>query len=463
MRFTLLAALGWQSVALRPELSRASVSQKVARVGGLLSKTWSPSESLVALKEAAGIVDGILADGPNDHISDDDAQLLRQVVDLVEKSIYASMDSSHAADEAELAAAVGAAASCNENIAGRQAPDGDLGGLHQKVQDKQTELNRLQGVVDEKTEVNNTKWAEFESHMQHMSDAPACPDFPARTMPTLDVYFEKSEYSIWFTAQQTKYNEVRYAFTAADSALEDAIRAYDVQKAVRDTQYCDWKAELEAACAAFDTCFNDASKHYTDVVVPRVTADMNSRIEVKKAGDTLVHQINFLLGEVDDQQTPDPDTSRYELTFPDLPAKGLCDLGPLDSDEWVPQPECIKTARLMDGCLGAAHVTFSGWGVPREESAEARAGEATCCTAQGRAVRHFNANGQPVWDPNDIFAQCPTPTGERVFEGDSPSWTFFEARAICEKAGLRLCSTQKELESSCDTGCAFNAVMVWVE
>merc|ERR1719454_2788964 len=119
--------------------------------------------------------------------------------------------------------------------------------------------------------------------MQMISPAPACPGLPARTMPALDVYFEKSEYSIWYAAQQASYTVVRDAFKAADQALEDAIYAYDIQKAVRDVQYCDWKTELEAACAAFDTCFQEKSDFYTKTLVPRVTSDMESRIEVKKA------------------------------------------------------------------------------------------------------------------------------------------------------------------------------------
>jgi len=201
-------------------------------------------------------------------------------------------------------------------------------------------LNRLQGVVDDKTEVNNTKWEAFDSHMQHISDPPACPGLPARTMGALDVFFEKSEYSIWFTAQQAAYNVVRDAFVSADSALEDAIQAYNIQKAVRDVQYCDWKHELQAACAAFDKCFSLASEFYTNTLVPRVTEDMNGRIEVKKAGDTLTHQIKFLLGDVAEQQTPAIDTSRYEIEFPTLPAKGACDLSPLDADEWVPVVSC---------------------------------------------------------------------------------------------------------------------------
>merc|ERR1719512_313081 len=250
------------------------------------------------------------------------------------------MDDSHNADVAELNAAIDSASHCNADIVRRQSPEGDLGILHAAVQAKQQELDRLQGVVDDKTAVNNTKWEEFDGHMQMISAPPACPGLPARTMPALDVYFEKSEYSVWFAAQQASYIVVRDAFVAADGALGDAIHAYNIQKAIRDVQFCDWKGELEAACAAFDKCFQEKSDFYTKTLVPRVTLDMNSRIEVKKAGDTVIHQINFLLGAAAQQETPTIDTSRYQIEFPVLPAKGLCDLSPLDAEEWVPTVEC---------------------------------------------------------------------------------------------------------------------------
>jgi len=342
MRFTLFSLAACHSLAFRPELSRGALSKHISSIGNVLSKITSPSDSLASLTEASSMVTAILSEqGPaDDHISDDDRQLLSSVIDLVEKTIYSSMDASHQADVAALADAVQTASQCNVDIAARQAPDGDLGVLHQHVQDKQTELNRLQGIVDEKTEVNNTKWAEFDNHMQMIATPPACPGLPARTMPALDVFFENSEYSVWFAAQQASYNVVRDAFVAADSALSAAIDAYNIQKAVRDVQYCDWKNELVAACAAFDLCFQQASDYFTNTLVPRVTTDMNGRIEIKKAGDTLIHQVKFLLGDVEDQATPEIDTSRYEILFPVLPAKGLCDLSPLDADEWVPIVEC---------------------------------------------------------------------------------------------------------------------------
>merc|ERR1719330_782392 len=169
MRFTVaFAAATCQSMAMRPTFHRAAVSKRIATVGDLVSKISSSSDSLAALKAASVEVNSILAEagGPDDHISDDDAALLRQVIDLVEKTIYSSMDASHSADEAALAAAVGVAAACKADIAQRQSPGGDLGVLHQHVQEKQSELDRLQGVVDDKTEANNTKWEEFDSHMQ---------------------------------------------------------------------------------------------------------------------------------------------------------------------------------------------------------------------------------------------------------------------------------------------------------
>jgi len=464
MRFTAFVGLAaCPAMAMRPEISRAAVSKRIATIGDLVPQLSSTAGSLAALKAASAEVSSILAEagGPDDHISEDDAALLRQVIDLVDKTIYSSMDASHNADVAALAAAVDDAAACNADITQRQAPEGDLGVLHQHVQDKQTELDRLQGVVDEKTEANNTKWEEFDSHMQMIAAAPACPDFPARTMPALDVYFEKSEYSIWFAAQQASYDAMRDAFTAADSALTDAIRAYNIQKAVRDVQYCDWKSELEAACAAFDKCFTDATIFFNEVLVPRVEKDMANRIEVKKAGDTLIHQINFLLGAAEEQETPPIDFSRYTIAFPSLPAKGLCDLSPLDADEWVPTVTC-SSHRLIDGCSTNGDV-YPAWGVPRTAMDDERVGEAVCCNEKGVATRNIRSH-VGLFDQGLSHVDCTTTRTTQLKNGrDTPSHTFFEAQAICTNAGLRLCRTQEEMDTSCNTGCHINFALAWLD
>merc|ERR1719188_2234189 len=296
----------------------------------------------MALKTANGIMNSILLQAGNatDHLSDDDAALLRSVIDLVETSIYGSMDQSHAADETSLENQIEQIKLCNADIDFRLSSTGDLGQLHQAVGDKQTELNRLRGEMDDANTTRQNEWDKFSTHMSMIREPPACPALPARTMPALDVFFEQSEYSIWFVAAQAAYVAHRDAFVAADEALKEAISAYNLQKARRDTQFCDWRKELEQGCTDFDTCFSEKSKYYTDELTPRVQSDMASRIEAFKAGETLVQQVKFLLAESPTRETPEVDTSRFVVNFPALPDKGPCDLSPLDSAEWVPTPDC---------------------------------------------------------------------------------------------------------------------------
>jgi len=343
MIFTFLAVLAaGPTVALRPEVGRADMSQQVAMVRSVFSDISGPKESMAAMQAAAGIVDGILAEAGNatEHISDDDAALLRDVIELVETNIYGSMDSAHKADEEALADGRAAVEACNADISARQAPTGDLGTLHEGVSGDQTELNRLQGLVDDETNNNASAWDTFDQHMQMINKAPACPDFPSKTMPSLDVYFEDSPYGAWFTHQAEEYADERALYVAADTALKAAIEDYNIQKVIRDTQYCDWKTELEAACDSFDTCFLETSDRFSKELVPRVQGDMSARIDNYRAGQTLVHQIKFLLADVQDQTTPAIATSRYEVDFPILPPKGECDLSVLQSADWVPFPEC---------------------------------------------------------------------------------------------------------------------------
>jgi len=462
MLFTFLAALAaCQTTAMRPELSRTRVSQRIATIGDVLSKISSPTESKAALQEAAGIVDGILAETGNatEHMSDDDAALLRSVIELVETTIYGSMDSAHAADEQALADGLRAVEQCSADIAARQAPTGDLGKIHQDVVDDQTELNRLQGVVDDQTELNATAWDTFNNHMQMISNPPACPGLPGRTMPQLDVFFEKSEYSMWFAHNEAAYAAEKAKYVAADAALAAAIEAYNIQKAIRDTQYCDWKVELKAACARFDRCFAEKSDDFNKILVPRVQSDMNSRIEALKAGETLVHQIKFLLADVANQETPDIATRRYELDFPILPPKGLCDLSVLTDEKWVPQPTCSH--QLLDGCLTNGNL-YAPFGSPRMEVDDTVAGEAVCCTAVGKATRNLR-DGQGQFDQGLSHVDCTTTSGTKLNEDSSPSHNYHEATAICEAAGLRLCRSQEEVDTSCGTGCHINFALVWVD
>merc|ERR1719203_1913449 len=323
----------------------------------------------MALKTATGIMDSILMQAGNatDHLSDDDAKLLRSVIELVETSIYGSMDSSHGADESALGMAISQIEQCNVDLSNRLEASGDLGALHMSVSEKQWELNGLRDKKDSANATREAEWEKFSTHMTMIREPESCPALPSRTMPALDVFFEKSEYSVWFAAAQAEYVAHRDAFVAADDALKAAIEAYNLQKARRDTQYCDWKRELEQSCENFETCFRERSRYYTDELTPRVQSDMASRIEAFKAGETLVQQIKFLLADSTTRETPEVDTSRFEVQFPALPDKGPCDLSPLDSAEWVPTPDCHAEPKPTPWVFGA-----------RGESCE------TACSSSGR-------------------------------------------------------------------------------
>jgi len=349
MRFTLCAAVAaCGAMAARPELSRAGVSKSVATLEEIMSKMSTSGDTLASIEAASAQLTTILAEtaGPaDDHVSDADAEILRKAIDLVVDTIYDSMDDSHTADAGALAQGVKEAADCNSHVLDSQSetePAGVVGQLHIDAKAEQTELDRLKGIWDDKKQVNTTKHQVLVSLMNMMPIAPICSSFPAKTKAALDAYFEdtspNSEYSSWYEYHQDSFVEARDAWSLADTELVDAIAKFDTQTGVRDTKFCDYKTELLFTCVEFDDCFSTKTSAYTDGLVVSVTKDMNNRIKVKEAGDTLVHQIKFLLSEVDDQAAPAVDVSRYELTFPELPAKALCDKIPLEAPEWRPFP-----------------------------------------------------------------------------------------------------------------------------
>merc|ERR1719220_1232947 len=347
--FLLSAAVG-ASFGLRPDAShyKAAASLSSLRVMVSSAAHSEGSKSLESLKSAASIVNTIMLQAGNatEHMSDDDKALLNSVIDMIDQSIYGSMDSSHQADEAAIQSAIDAASQCNSNIALRLGEGGDLNNLKLETAGYQSTLNDLQGDVDDKTAANNSKYEDFERHINNIASStqPDCVDFPnAPTKLKADNFFAGSDFVNWYTSQQAAYAPVAEAFETSNQNLEDAMAAYTIGLAERDVAYCDWKVELEAGCAAFDQCYQDKVDHYNNELKPALQRDMQVRIDAYKAGTTIIAQIRFLLGESTESAPPtDIDTSRFQLNFQAVPPKGECDLSPLTSDEWVPVPNCQK-------------------------------------------------------------------------------------------------------------------------
>lgn len=120
--------------------------------------------------------------------------------------------------------------------------------------------------------------------------------------------------------------------------------------------------------------------------------------------------------------------------------------------------------QLVDGCSRSGQ-TFSQYGAPREESGDQRAGEAICCTEDGEATRNVR-NGEPLFnsrsDGRRTLSHNDCTSGRVVRRGEEPTMTFHEAEAFCAEAGLGLCRSQAEVDSSCHTGCHFDFAMVWL-
>merc|ERR1719220_1242441 len=206
--FLLSAAVG-ASFGLRPDASHYKAAASLSSLRGMVSSAAHSegSKSLESLKSAASIVNTIMLQAGNatEHMSDDDKALLNSVIDMIDKSIYGSMDSSHQADEAAIQSAIDAASQCNSNIAARLQAGGDLNNLYLGTADYQNTLNDLQGDVNDKTDVNNSKFDALESHINLVATGgtPDCVDFPnAPTKLKADNFFAGSDYVNWYTSQQ---------------------------------------------------------------------------------------------------------------------------------------------------------------------------------------------------------------------------------------------------------------------
>merc|ERR1719384_1459961 len=174
------------------------------------------------------------------------------------------MDLSHQQDVDAIKSALDDIAECNAGIVARLAPpDGDLQVLYEKTLGFQSTLNDNQTDVEAKTEINNTKFGDLETHISTIQQAPACESFPARpTKAKVDVFFSESEYVNWYIARRNAYEPIEEAFEASDGDLAAALRAYEVALASRDVSYCDWKLALPNGCNAFNQCYNAKVEEY---------------------------------------------------------------------------------------------------------------------------------------------------------------------------------------------------------
>merc|ERR1719203_2266928 len=85
--------------AMRPNVAESMRGVTHAALGGIAAKMrkGSAADNLIALHDAVQISGELVARYGNatDHLSDDDIDLIKEVVEVIRVSMYASMTSSH--------------------------------------------------------------------------------------------------------------------------------------------------------------------------------------------------------------------------------------------------------------------------------------------------------------------------------------------------------------------------------
>jgi len=340
-------------LALRPQHSNSASFVRLAE-----SLSVGATDEMTFLQDASSAVNDILLQAGNatEHLTPEDQSLLESVKKIIKDDMYGSMRQAQEGDEADLAMLWNNIKECNVNIKARQSSSGDLGMIHNEARQLQIELDRLQGIVDEKTHDNDTYWNKFDLHMQMISDAPVCPDFPnPRGMAQLDIYFEMSRYSTWWTSARGPYHSSRDLFLAANEALRQAIAAYNVHQAKLIVKYCDYKVELEAACDTYEKCYASAVELYNEKVAGvKITVAKN--LEIVKAAETLLAQVRFLLAQQKTRETPAYETSEWEVTYKAVPEKTVCDESTLTAPIWKPPITCEQACdETLSGTRGAGY------------------------------------------------------------------------------------------------------------
>merc|ERR1719282_851738 len=112
---------------------------------GILAKMRTGS--VIALHEVEQISSELASRLRNatEHMSDNDAALIQEVIDIIRGSVYASMTSSHVEEQAELDDALARIQKCNDDMASEIAGTGKVGRLLTRAENHQSTYKHLEG------------------------------------------------------------------------------------------------------------------------------------------------------------------------------------------------------------------------------------------------------------------------------------------------------------------------------
>jgi len=279
-----------------------------------------------------------------EHLDDDQIETLKEVLDMINTTIFKSMDLAHGTDQRELKRLADEISNCNTDIETRLGDTGDIGIMHQRATEFQAQCADNMSVVEDKGNVQAGVASQFNTHVNQIPEAPDCSQLPKPTTEvTLDAFFTASSYVAWFGAQQERYHEKSDAMKAAREDLATAELNLAKCRSSLTVEYCDWKTALESGCAYFNDCYDDRLDEF-NTQVAKSNSSMHLRMRAYQAGRAIQSHISYLLGlSKFEENATQVDTSGYQLEFPMPASKGSCPLGPLTDAQWTPAIVCSET------------------------------------------------------------------------------------------------------------------------
>lgn len=321
-----LCALFGASLAMRPELIKAT---ELIQQGELLRNlSTAMSNGLVDLHEVERASGELVRRQGNAtaHMTDKEAQLIRDIIKIIRESIYSSMTSSHNEEQREVADALERVDFCNIGTSNDLARTGVVGKLLDETKNIQNAYQQIDAEEKAFTATRDQKLSALNDHMSNAPRAPgSCSDLPQLDIPHWDVFFESNSYVTWFLGQQEAFKQKRDEHKQAELDLAAKSDLKTQVGAELSTEYCAFKLVLGTTCDTHDTCY-ETETMALDAIKERVKGTSEGRQRAFESGERAIAHLQFLLGAAESPDAGHVDSSRYQLSFADTPDKLACEI-----------------------------------------------------------------------------------------------------------------------------------------
>lgn len=294
------------------------------------------------------------------HLEDNDTDLLQSVIELINETMYGSMQLDHDSNQIEINTALAAIENCTgamqtsftEDVAPLKTTALADNSTHRSC--RVNESNKHAAVGEARAAVEH--W------IDNTTEPPAIKTWETnaqdRTVKFFTAYFKDCAYCDWFTAGQSSFTTVKDAYDDAVDALAGQTASCNDSQVSFETSYELWQEKVNTTCKEYEEyCYDDANVSY-NVKKAQVVSRVDSRKDIYLAGETIIDKIQCLLatGSCD---TPVINPDRWDMNYGQVPDKEICDMSgvthwvcsPAFEVAWYSNLPMGTTAATPVGCL----------------------------------------------------------------------------------------------------------------